>query len=309
MTTSPASPSLNLDPTFVEFQFLLLLQAHMLNSLMDGAFLYKIITKLRRRMKKENGNGIVFRPLKSGVANTVGEQVVNSWFESVIDEAYFEGRGYYDVFNLLPVLRSVWFTVAFKSRKVDAFEKKIWPLLRHADTLGPDAWCKLAIEEGAPLLYELVKECRKSSEYREIRTSYGMALADRILHDRQLCFHLAEHLVRLAPMKSNGQRRRLAARVRLPNYISGIVVARDRGKCAYCHKDISMELLAKPHIDHIIPLSRGGCNDLVNVQLCCETCNLSKGSRELDLPPSIPYYMNGHYFVSVGEWNWREFMD
>ena len=47
-------------------------------------------------------------------------------------------------------------------------------------------------------------------------------------------------------------------------------------RCAECRKNLK----AGYHADHIMPLARGGSNDIGNIQLLCETCNLSKGYRD-----------------------------
>ncbi len=49
-----------------------------------------------------------------------------------------------------------------------------------------------------------------------------------------------------------------------------------RGQCAACRK----RLFGKFHVDHIRPLSRGGSNDRLNLQLLCPRCNLSKSARD-----------------------------
>lgn len=36
------------------------------------------------------------------------------------------------------------------------------------------------------------------------------------------------------------------------------------------------------HVDHIVPLSRGGTNDLENLQMLCSRCNLSKGAKTME---------------------------
>lgn len=46
-------------------------------------------------------------------------------------------------------------------------------------------------------------------------------------------------------------------------------------KCAYCGKDCSIEY----HIDHKLPLSRGGGNEFDNLALSCPTCNLKKHDK------------------------------
>src|SRR6185436_7156612 len=55
--------------------------------------------------------------------------------------------------------------------------------------------------------------------------------------------------------------------------VRSIVMERDRYACTYCGSDKQLEA------DHILPLSRGGSNALVNLATACWPCNLSKGSK------------------------------
>jgi len=48
--------------------------------------------------------------------------------------------------------------------------------------------------------------------------------------------------------------------------------------CPYCSSDMRDNI----HIDHIIPLSKNGSNDVENLILCCSTCNLSKNAKDLE---------------------------
>lgn len=55
---------------------------------------------------------------------------------------------------------------------------------------------------------------------------------------------------------------------------------RQNGKCAAidCQCDIANGF----HLDHIIPLSRGGSNGIENAQLLCGPCNLSKNNKTME---------------------------
>lgn len=68
----------------------------------------------------------------------------------------------------------------------------------------------------------------------------------------------------------------------IPRWVKKAVFYRERGKCALCGKDVSglINLSNEHHFDHIIPLAEGGINDIINIQLLCEKCNLSKGKRQ-----------------------------
>lgn len=52
------------------------------------------------------------------------------------------------------------------------------------------------------------------------------------------------------------------------------LLKRQKRKCYYCHKR-----LEKYHVEHVIPLSRGGSNDISNIVIACPTCNMRKHDR------------------------------
>lgn len=48
--------------------------------------------------------------------------------------------------------------------------------------------------------------------------------------------------------------------------------------CFYCKKDLDFSIGRGVHLDHYIPLSKGGTHSITNVVWSCSTCNLQKGS-------------------------------
>jgi len=54
------------------------------------------------------------------------------------------------------------------------------------------------------------------------------------------------------------------------------ILAAQGHKCANCKADLRKVKPRGRHIDHIIPLSRGGTNDKTNIQWLCQACNLKK---------------------------------
>ncbi|MEM7166018.1 MAG: HNH endonuclease signature motif containing protein [Planctomycetota bacterium] len=57
-----------------------------------------------------------------------------------------------------------------------------------------------------------------------------------------------------------------------------------RVRCAWCGEWIDMRH-DKWHLDHIVPLARGGRHEVANLQPLHAACNLQKGDS-LDPPPS-----------------------
>jgi 5-methylcytosine-specific restriction endonuclease McrA len=53
------------------------------------------------------------------------------------------------------------------------------------------------------------------------------------------------------------------------------LLEKQRYKCANCSKSVRK----MRHVDHIMPLAKGGSNDRKNLQILCPPCNLSKRAK------------------------------
>ncbi len=65
--------------------------------------------------------------------------------------------------------------------------------------------------------------------------------------------------------------RRAAGRITFEEWCK--VVEAASGKCQVCGETENL------HVDHIVPVSRGGKTELGNLQLLCRFCNISKGAK------------------------------
>lgn len=52
------------------------------------------------------------------------------------------------------------------------------------------------------------------------------------------------------------------------------LLRRQNGRCFYCRDDLD-----RYHVDHFVPLARGGSNDVHNLRVACPPCNRSKGAK------------------------------
>ena len=80
--------------------------------------------------------------------------------------------------------------------------------------------------------------------------------------------HVAEKVPeKKAAVKMTSQRRCFSQNERTAVY------NKSEGRCAICGKFVPFESFT---VDHIIPLAKGGSNDMSNLQCACKTCNRIK---------------------------------
>ncbi len=60
------------------------------------------------------------------------------------------------------------------------------------------------------------------------------------------------------------------------------ILERDGYTCIYCGATIADNPRVIFHVDHIVPLSRGGTDAISNLVTTCHHCNTSKGAKLLD---------------------------
>tara|TARA_R110002051_G_scaffold147066_1_gene219836 strand:+ start:559 stop:1101 length:543 start_codon:yes stop_codon:yes gene_type:complete len=52
------------------------------------------------------------------------------------------------------------------------------------------------------------------------------------------------------------------------------ILERDKFKCTYCGVSRDSAVL---HVDHVLPVSKGGTDDEANLRTACQLCNIGKG--------------------------------
>ncbi|MBB71508.1 MAG: hypothetical protein CMF50_03840 [Legionellales bacterium] len=125
--------------------------------------------------------------------------------------------------------------------------------------------------------------------------NYCNFVVDRIFLDRQLCHYIAELIKDIGLYGGyNEPPSNWIKRCNIPKKIKSALYKRENQECAICKIPLS---LSEMTLDHIIPLSKGGHNDLVNLQCVCNICNQKKSDKLASPESSISSFMSHiHYY-------------
>ncbi len=129
--------------------------------------------------------------------------------------------------------------------------------------------------------YEFTSECQR---YHDALEELGDEVFHVLFNDvgflqnfNVLCADYIERSGLGAELRSKtGHLRRTA----IPVWAQRAIYHRDKGECRECKRSLAATItqLETERYDHIVPLARFGANDVTNLQLLCEPCNLRKSS-------------------------------
>ena len=89
--------------------------------------------------------------------------------------------------------------------------------------------------------------------------------------------HGLDEVVRIRDSRATTQFLRQQERNKMSQALRAQVIGRDNSRCRMCGASVSDGVTL--HVDHIVPVSRGGLTVDSNLQTLCQECNLGKSNR------------------------------
>lgn len=162
-------------------------------------------------------------------------------------------------------------------------------------TSGVGSWCKACVNQDSRRFRE-----ENPGRTKFFRARYKAANRDAVLrkkreHARKSASSVRETLRR---WRENNPDRVRAQKWRRKSRETGCFSSdewsdlkqRYGNRCLCCGRDdVSLT------VDHVVPVSRGGSNDIVNIQPLCQSCNSKKGTRIID------FRMRPHTQLALGD--------
>lgn len=157
---------------------------------------------------------------------------------------------------------------------------------------SPISWINQAAQRYRSLQVSVPTELQNEEDYLEKFTNYSEYLDNRydglysaIISEiatevEYILFQNRDFLLRFNQQQASAFANSPRKRAYVPEWVKRAVIFRDRGCCVFCKRDLTglYTLLAdnEKQFDHIVPLHEGGLNDVCNLQLTCQECNLAK---------------------------------
>jgi len=240
---------------------------------------HKFIKKIRScytySIKDLIKKGLVFHFVSVGpVDKTTGEDEIKTFglspfidsqhkgiFVLDLDQAESEWKDYHKLFpemkgiprHVLSWLFLIVSKLSYMGAKDEIYDKKVEARCIFREMIYPD--------EKPPIL---------ERHFFFIPSAFPLLSHDSVLTGYIKQYH---HIIEKTLNHKKGMKK---SRTPITRQLRHEVFKRDDYKCLECGASNKKRTL---HIDHIVPVSRGGTDELENLQTLCEQCNLSKANR------------------------------
>lgn len=120
------------------------------------------------------------------------------------------------------------------------------------------------------------QECAKRAQERNDR-EWGIRQVQVFLRLRRMYLDYVES--KGGRTSGNNKKAKVRPSRSIPLGVRWQVLERDHRKCRACGASPAMDVSVKLHVDHIIPVSKGGTSEPENLQVLCADCNIGKSNR------------------------------
>ncbi len=121
------------------------------------------------------------------------------------------------------------------------------------------------------------KDAAYRASHKDKRATWNATYSATHRGDRSV-YNATYHKANPEKSRAADNRRRARKQGAEGSYTEGDIKAqytRQKGKCFWCGKRVGKDY----HVDHVVPLSRGGSNWPENLVISCATCNLQKRDK------------------------------
>lgn len=150
--------------------------------------------------------------------------------------------------------------------------------------LGLRAYCGQHITDGDIPKY-MLKKVSGPERPRDREHALAVLIEVGLVEDRTDHYQLHDFLDWSSSREEIMERRRtngMRSKLRASPELMRLVKERDGHACRYCLLPVDWADRRGPlggTYDHVIPLSKGGLNELENIVVCCRGCNAKKGAK------------------------------